>query len=240
MPPILVRPTWILACFAVAASAWLGVGRAFPAAPSYPAGAHSIRLLGDFSAEWADVWHHQGLFSRKTHYEVVEDDGNRVLQAVSRNANSGLARRLEVDAPTHLTLSWRWKIASALLANRREQSRRGDDFAARVMVVFESSPLPWRNKVVNYVWAAHAPQGEVFSNPFSSSVAVIVLRSGDGDAGMWRHEHRDVLQDYRAYFGGPPSRISAVALLVDTDNTGLSATAWFDDLDVAVSPAPES
>ncbi|MCH7475779.1 MAG: DUF3047 domain-containing protein, partial [Gemmatimonadetes bacterium] len=31
-------------------------------------------------------------------------------------------------------------------------------------------------------------------------------------------------------FGKPPETISAVAIMVDTDNTNSIATAWFDDI----------
>ena len=43
---------------------------------------------------------------------------------------------------------------------------------------------------------------------------------------------RDFLEDYRRVFGGDPPPIAAVALLVDTDDTGGKATAWFADLEL--------
>lgn len=111
-----------------------------------------------------------------------------------------------------------------------EHERRGDDFAARVMVVFETSPLPLRTRAINYVWAAHEPVGAVFPNPYSSNVAMLVLRSGNAHAREWQIESRDVIEDYRRFFGKSPDRISAVAVLVDTDNTDRVAEAWFAEL----------
>lgn len=120
--------------------------------------------------------------------------------------------------------------------NRRERERAGDDFAARVLVVFEESVVPWRTRALAYVWAAHEPAGAVFPNPYTKSVGMIVVRSGAADSGRWQAETRDPVADYRAYFGEAPRRIEAVAVLVDTDDTGLAAEAWFADLSLD-SPA---
>jgi Protein of unknown function (DUF3047) len=96
--------------------------------------------------------------------------------------------------------------------------------------VFETSVLPRQTRAINYVWSSHQPVGAVYPSPYTGNVAMIVLRSGAAEAGAWQGESRDVLADYRAFFGGPPRELSAVAVLVDTDNTGLSAEAWFADL----------
>jgi len=109
-------------------------------------------------------------------------------------------------------------------------------FTARVFVVFETSAIPLRTRAINYVWAAHEPVGAMFPSPYTKNVAMIVVRSGPADAGRWLGESRDVLADYRRFFGRAPTQISAVAVLVDTDNTGRAAEAWFADLVLATTP----
>ncbi len=172
-----------------------------------------------------------GLGARTTYQAVPEGEGGaRVLRADSANANRALLHRSRFVAPTEATVSWRWKVAAPLLANRAERRRSGDDYAARVFVVYETSLVPLHTVAINYVWAAHEPAGSVYPSPYTSRVRVIVLRSGAGEAGSWCDESRDVLRDYREVFGREPTEINGVAIMVDTDNTNTRATAWFDAL----------
>ena len=203
------------------------------------AGACAPDLFEEFKGDWRLRWREEKLFARPTLYSVGADEtGRAVLHARSVSAHTGLLRPQELPSPTSATLCWRWKVRQALTGNDRERTRAGDDYAARVFVVFETSAWPLRTRAINYVWAAHEAVGAVFPSPYTRNVGMVVLRSGDTEAGVWQQERRDVLADYRDFFGEPPTCITAVAVLVDTDNTGKSAEAWFADLSLASSPVP--
>lgn len=194
------------------------------------AAAGELSLFDHFGPDWRRNWREQRLFSKSTVYSVVQENGKPVLRAVSEAANAGLVREVRIVSPERARLSWRWKVSGALAGNDAERERRGDDYAARVSVVFETSPWPLRTRAINYVWAAHESAGTIFLSPYSANVAMIVLRSGDAEAGAWRAESRDLLEDYRRHFGRWPEAINAVAVLVDTDNTNRAAEAWFSAL----------
>ena len=195
-------------------------------------------LFEGFKEGWREKWQEETHFTKPTLYTVEADEAGRaVLFASSTAAHAGLVRQFALPAPTRAILRWRWKIDHALTGNVRERSREGDDYAARVFVVFETSVWPLRTRAINYVWAAHEPVGTTFASPYTKNVGMVVVRSGDQETGAWHEEDRDVLADYRKYFGEPASRISAVAILVDTDNTGRTAKAWFADLTLETTPA---
>jgi len=201
--------------------------------------ADATDLFEGFKGDWRLKWQEEKRFTRPTIYTVVTDEASRsVLHARSASAHAGLLRPLELPAPTSATLRWRWKVSQALTGNDRERTRAGDDYAARVFVVFETSAWPLRTRAINYVWAAHEAVGAVFPSPYTRNVGMVVLRSGDREAGVWQDERRDVLADYRDFFGASPTCITAIAILVDTDNTGKSAEAWFAGLSLASSPVP--
>ncbi len=80
--------------------------------------------------------------------------------------------------------------------------------------------------------------GAVYRSPYARGVATIVVESGDQRANEWVAEGRDFVADYRNAFGGTPKTITAVAIMVDTDNTGLSATTWFEGIDLVSSGSP--
>jgi hypothetical protein len=90
--------------------------------------------------------------------------------------------------------------------------------------------LFWRTKAINYIWANRLPQGESLPNAFTSNAVMVAVESGDGKAGTWVTEERNVYEDYRALFGEDPPAIDAIALMTDTDNTGGEAEAYYGDI----------
>ena len=83
---------------------------------------------------------------------------------------------------------------------------------------------------LNYIWANKASIGTVVSNPYTDQTKMIVLESGNGSAGQWMTENRNLLDDYRAAFGQNPPSIMGIAIMTDTDNTGESTTAYYGDI----------
>jgi hypothetical protein len=56
---------------------------------------------------------------------------------------------------------------------------------------------------------------------------MVAVESGDGNAGRWVDEERNLVEDYRRAFGENPPMVGAVAIMTDTDNTGEHAVAWY-------------
>ena len=192
-------------------------------------------LFDEFGPNWRDAWMMRPLAPRPTLYEVVSDRGNPALRATSYGGASALFRRLSIEQPEDLSLSWRWRVDRGV-ENEKERSKEGDDYAARVLVTFGENPFDRGSRILSYVWASSEPVGSVYPSPRSDSVATIVVESGGKAPGSWVNESRDVSADYRAAFGEEPERVSAVALVVDTDDTQSSAVAWFDDIRVRHGP----
>ncbi len=70
---------------------------------------------------------------------------------------------------------------------------------------------------------------------------MIVVRAGPSESGRWLTESRDVAAGYRQFFGVAPTQISAVAILVDTDNTrGAPLAPKLASLRVALLPLRSS
>ena len=207
--------------------------RATPQDPT-PASTTSRILLGDSEAEFEGNWIEKGFpFIAATDYHLeMSADGASVVKGISNGGNRSLHRELRLEQPTLARLSWRWKVQSTLTGDPAERTKGGDDYAARVFVVFEHSWIPTRIRAINYVWAAREDVGSRYTSPYSKNVHNIVLRtrSDESTANTWVEEERDVLADYLACFGEPPSVLNAVAIMVDSDNTKCAATGWFADL----------
>ena len=87
---------------------------------------------------------------------------------------------------------------------------------------------------ISYVWAGRAKVGEFWPNPFTSRVMMFALDSGDASAGAWRTHRRDVRADFLRLFGRKVDRLEGVAIMTDSDNSGLKARAWYGDIVVNV------
>ena len=81
-----------------------------------------------------------------------------------------------------------------------------------------------------YAWTESARNEEWITSPYSDRVKVFPIRKGSAKAGEWVTEMRNHLEDFRKAFGAEPTTIEGVALMVDTDDTGTEATAWFRSL----------
>lgn len=167
-------------------------------------------------------------FKGDTDYRVVNEDGRTAVKATSQAAASGLAKEIRFDPAKFRYLRWSWKIDHTIKSGD-ERTKAGDDYAARVYVVFPGRFF-WQTKAINYIWANRLPKGESIPNTFASGAMMVAVESGPAQAGQWLTEERDILADYRRLFGEEPGEAEAIAIMTDTDNTGESATAWYGEI----------
>jgi hypothetical protein len=182
------------------------------------------------SAEGLTGWTPKS-FKGNTDYRVVTEDGRTAVKAVSQAAASGLAKEIRFDPAKYRYLRWSWKIDHTIKGGD-EKNKAGDDYAARVYVVFPGRFF-WQTKAINYIWANRLPKGESIPNVFASGAMMVAIESGPSLAGRWIAEERDILVDYRRLFGEEPGEAEAIAIMTDTDNTGESATGWYGEISLS-------
>jgi len=212
-------------------------------------------VVGAFSAAapgaaQPEHWQPLNIKSAKaaTRYTVVDDGGTTVLRAEADASASGLIRRMAVDPREYPLLKWRWK-ANNIVRTGNVYTREGDDYPARIYVMFDYplEKLPFGERMrlrmarafydpdlpaatLCYVWDAKAPVGTIVASAYTNRVRLVVVESGESRVNQWLAFERDVAADFRAAFGEEPPTISAVALATDTDNTGVSVTAFYGDI----------
>lgn len=224
-----IRSTGVIRAAGIVLAA--GCTLMLPSATAGTEGHGSYPLLRDFADDWMSSWKQRSFGRGPNELRVVEENGNPALELRSATTASGLWRKLKIEPLEAATLSWRWKVERSLPNIYDERTPQGDDYAARVFVIYESSwLLPLHTRAICYVWSAKEPVGAVYPNPYAGKVATFVLRSGDRHAGQWMREERDLVADHIAIFGEPPTKIAAFAVMVDTDHTGTETITRFDDL----------
>jgi len=186
-------------------------------------------MIGSFSSGSLDHWKYKE-FKSQTKYQIVDLSGTGVLKAESANTASGLFKEQRIDLQMTPVMNWRWRIENRL-GNINEQSKSGDDYAARVYVVISGGLTFWRTRAINYVWASTSSKGKVWPNAFAGDHAMMIaLRSSSDQTGTWYTEKRNILADLKQQFGEDIRYIDAVAIMTDTDNAHGKATAYYGDI----------
>ena len=168
-------------------------------------------------------------FSGHTLYKVIQNDNHPVLKATSNHSASGYVKKIKVDLTKTPYLNWHWKIDN-ILHNVDERTKSGDDYPARVYVVISGGLFFWRTHALNYVWSSNQPVGSHWPNAFTGNAILIAQESGAEHVGQWVTEKRNILEDIKRYLGMDATHIDAVAIMTDTDNSGQTATAYYQDV----------
>ncbi|MGB5054914.1 MAG: DUF3047 domain-containing protein [Nitrospirales bacterium] len=184
----------------------------------------------------------------QTLYDLVKDEQQVVVKAVSRQSSSGLTREISIDPKEYPVIAWRWKVENILQKGDVAQ-KSGDDYPARLYITFQydSSQVGFFEKAkfetikliygqyppigaINYIWESKSPIGTMVPNPYTDRVYMFVTESGSAKLNQWVTEERNIYEDYKKAFGEDPPNISGVAIMTDTDNTKESAVAYYGDI----------
>ncbi|WP_020482607.1 DUF3047 domain-containing protein [Methylomonas sp. MK1] len=195
----------------------------------HPVNADNKLPIGEFSQNRLEGWKHKS-FKGETQYRLQTLDGVTALVADSHAAGSGLFKEQRIDLTQTPFLNWSWRIGNRL-SGLNEQSKAGDDYAARVYVVVKGGLAFWQTKAINYVWAGNSKKDSVWPNAFAGDHAMMMaLRDQEAPLNVWEHEKRNIRADFKQFFGEDLSAIDAVAIMTDTDNSGGQVSAAYGDI----------
>lgn len=185
---------------------------------------------------------------KHTLYTLESQGDNTYLKATAQGSASGIKKSLDLDPQQFSILQWRWKV-DHVLSRGDERTKAGDDYAARLYVVFAYDPSRaslWERtkyetlklfygeyppgRALNYIWANKLAKGTAIDNAYTSQTKMVAVESGSSEVGAWHEERVNFYVDYKKYFGGEPPRVTGVAIMTDTDNTGEAATGYYDDI----------
>lgn len=183
---------------------------------------------GTFLPAERSLWREE-LFKGHTDYKFIPEGTAFSLKAHCDASASALYRRMNVDLTKTPILRWSWKI-DGIHAGLDDVSKEGDDYAARVYVVYKGA-MPWDVNAVDYVWANRQPQGKSWPNAYTKRAILVAQESGmPDDKDVWVEEVRDVRQDFKRYFRRDVTRIDGVAVMTDCDNGNGKATGNYRDI----------
>jgi Protein of unknown function (DUF3047) len=185
-----------------------------------------------------------------TRYALVQDESlNAVVVEATANSSAGaLGVRMDADAKLTPNLRFKWRVGE-LIESSDPTTKAGDDYSARIYVTFAYDPerATLKEKTENvfartlygetpphaalaYVFTHRAKQNQIITSPFTARVKKIVVDADPASANQWKSFERNIYDDYKRAFNEEPTRISGIAIMVDTDNTGEKAKSRFGDI----------
>lgn len=177
------------------------------------------------------------IFKNSTTYRSVMLDGERVLRGEADGSASALYQNHDINLRRTPYIHWRWRIDNTLDLDLNEREKEGDDYVARLYVVRNGGLAFWRTKAIIYVWSNNQPVGTTWENPYAGpEVRMWAVDSGSEHVGQWREHVRDIRADWLTAFGEEIDSLDGLALMTDTDNSGLFARAWYADIRFSSQP----
>lgn len=183
-------------------------------------------------------------------YTLISEGGKSVLKAESHASASAIVYDRTFNIYEYPHLHWRWKVTQ-LSDRENPKEKAGDDYPIRLYVLFQYDPAsaslgerlmynaakiiygkypPY--STLNYVWTGTNIPDRFIVSPYTGKARMIILERGKQRVGQWVEESVNVLADYRQAFGQDPPATARLAVMSDTHNTGASAVAYLDFIEV--------
>lgn len=162
------------------------------------------------------------------YFVVKQEDGRKFVRVFTDKAVIRIVRPngegFNWNLRTHPRLRWDWR-ALKLPANAREDHL--NDTGAALYVTFKYNFIG-TPRSIKYSYSSSLPVGTVLTY---SGLKVLVVASGRDGFGKWLHMERDVVADYRRFWGGaPPERPLSIMMWSDSNDSKGTAEADFDDI----------
>jgi hypothetical protein len=139
-------------------------------------------------------------FKDNTNYQVVLLDARKVLRAESKASASGLLLKKTIDISKTPYLNWRWRLEKGL-SELPETTKSGDDYAARIYLIYSSGWFFWQTKALNYVWSSRKAKETTWPNAYAPDNAMMkAIRDRSDETGIWYSEKRNIQDDFKVFF----------------------------------------
>ena len=192
--------------------------------------------------------------ARHSTYTAVRCETGSCLLMESNNSASALVLKQPFNVYAYPRLSWRWKVSN-VYRKGDSRTREGDDYPARLYVMFTYDPdraslskkLQYQlaktvygqyppDSSISYIWDNQVTGKPFIVNAYTSEARMIAVSAGSAAVNTWQEYTVDVVRDYRLAFGQDPPPLASLAVMSDSDNTRESARAWIQYIRLEGSP----
>ena len=165
----------------------------------------------------------------KTKYSLGSNKNGNYLRSEAENAASGIGKDVKIDLSITPYINITWKIEKDL-SGINENSKKGHDYAARVLVVKKTGITPLSNKAMNYVFSSNNEINKNWPSPYTKKSIDYILSTTKKNLNEWVTVKANVKEHFKKYHELDIDEIDGVAIMTDTDNTKLKAIAYYQNI----------
>ena len=165
----------------------------------------------------------------KTIYTVGSNENGSFYKAVADNAASGLGKEVKIDLNKTPFINITWKIEKDL-PGIKENTKKGNDFAARVFVIKKTGATPLSNRAINYVFSSNNEVGFNAPSPYTKKSIDNVLAYTKNNLNEWITVKSNVKEDFKKFHDLDVNELDGLAIMSDTDNSKMRAVAYFQNI----------
>lgn len=162
-----------------------------------------------------------------TIYTQGEDDGQTVIEAVADDDQGILRFACDFPLDQSTRVNWQWRVDEHP-SREPENLAMSHDYISLAAEFDNGRDLTW-------IWSSSLARGTYFDCPVKAwreRETHYVVRTGDDEHGRWYGELRGVFDDVSESMGPPPTRITAVWLIVLSSFHHRTAQASFKQIEL--------
>ncbi len=164
-----------------------------------------------------------------TSYSLGSNENGNYLRAEAEGVGSGLGKKIEIDLNKTPYINITWKIEKDL-NGIDEKSKKGHDYAARVFVVKKTGLTALSNKAINYIFSSNNSINDHWRSPYTKSSIDYVLSTTKENLNEWVTVKANVKNHFKKLHDIDVDILSGVALMTDTDQTGLKTISYYQNI----------
>ena len=165
----------------------------------------------------------------KTKYSLGNNENGNYLRSEAENAASGIGKDVKIDLSITPYINITWKIEKDL-SGINENSKKGHDYAARVLVVKKTGITSLSNKAMNYVFSSNNEINKNWPSPYTKKSIDYILSTTKKNLNEWVTVKANVKEHFKKYHELDIDEIDGVAIMTDTDNSKLKAIAYYQNI----------
>ena len=164
-----------------------------------------------------------------TTYILGSNENGNYLKAEAQGVGSGLGKKIEIDLNKTPYINITWKVEKDL-SGVDEKSKKGHDYAARVFVVKKTGLTALSNKAINYIFSSNNSIDDHWRSPYTKNSIDYVLSTTKENLNEWVSVKANVKDHFKKLHDIDVNIINGVALMTDTDQTGLEAISYYQNI----------
>ena len=175
----------------------------------------------------------EALQKRKVKGETIwtlgSNENGNYIKAEAIAAGSGLGKEVKINLNQTPYLNITWKIEKDL-ENIIENSKKGHDYAARVFVIKKTGKTALSNRALNYVFSSNNDVGQSWRSPYTKKSIDYILSTTKEHKNEWVTVKVNVKEHFKKFHDLDVSEINGIAIMTDTDNSKLTAIAYYQNI----------